>query len=853
MHPVTIRWRVVLREAAVVLLFLVLSVAMTWPLAANLDRAISDPGDPFVGSWVLDWDAYATAHALPLFQANAFFPAKDSLALSEHSYGIALPLLVLFRFGVAPLTVFNLAMLLGFASCGYFMYLLALWVTGSPHAAIAAGIIYAFIGIRFHHLPHVQYVWSMWLPIVLLALLRFVRLPRLSTAVVFAAALFINGLTNLHWWALGTAAAALTTVLLGIVMRRDRRFWLLAAGAFAIANFALLPWLLPYAEVAEMYGLKRTYLEAYPNSAEWRDWLVPNLQNRLYGTLSARQQYGHERTLFPGFIAIALCVAALFWRKSMPSDSRWLKALDVAIAVLLLVTLVQAFHGQTTPLVFLAIAIVVRCCIRMPAWPALPAPAWAALAWIVIGAWGARGVRSAFHLFLFNHVSAFRGIRVPARWAMISYVGIALLAAVGLLLVIRHRGPLARNAITLAVCLGLLFELRAAPIRWYLVPLEPRPLYEWIATLPLRGGVLELPMTQSAAYEYMWRATVHHKPLINGVSSFIPPQYERLSSLYEAEPIGDPFLDALESTPCSLVVVHSGWLRERNASVREWLRRAIDSGRLTFVRRFDAGTRADYVFAVQKVEPFAATWRPPETPDPAGRTPLQNCRIFLDRDGTTYSEAPIVSVDAGPTAVVRGKLTISGWALAETGIEHVNLRFDNGRMVLPTERFERPDVRADYPWYPTTIVAGWGKIIDAPPRGIDGDTDLQVEIVDGSGHVRRMPPFFFAWHRAAPRLPWNAAALDGLLQRLGAANAKARIVNGEAIVEDFTSPLLTDAEVETDEVFVRRVYAIVFGSDPDASAASRYVERLQRGTSRERVIEQMVRSKNFAERYFTKP
>src|SRR5438105_13634647 len=81
-------------------LFLLFAVAMTWPLARNLPTAVSYPGDPFINTWILDWDWHATLHQpLHLFEANAFYPAHDSLAFSENLYGISLLLFPLRALG----------------------------------------------------------------------------------------------------------------------------------------------------------------------------------------------------------------------------------------------------------------------------------------------------------------------------------------------------------------------------------------------------------------------------------------------------------------------------------------------------------------------------------------------------------------------------------------------------------------------------------------------------------------------------------------------------------------------------------------------------------------------------------
>src|SRR4051812_6725796 len=87
----------VARELLIFLLFVALSVLMTWPLATQLDSAIREPGDPFFTTWAMDWDFYATFHrGVKLFDANIFFPTRNALALSEHMYGLAVLFFPLF-------------------------------------------------------------------------------------------------------------------------------------------------------------------------------------------------------------------------------------------------------------------------------------------------------------------------------------------------------------------------------------------------------------------------------------------------------------------------------------------------------------------------------------------------------------------------------------------------------------------------------------------------------------------------------------------------------------------------------------------------------------------------------------
>jgi hypothetical protein len=132
------------RDLAAAAFFVVLAVAMTWPLARIIERGVAHPGDPYHLAWVLDWDYFATFHRpFHLFQANIFYPVKDALAYGEHLYGMAIVLFPLRIAGVSALTAHNLAVIIGFAFSGFAAYVLGRTITGSVSGGIAAGIFYA--------------------------------------------------------------------------------------------------------------------------------------------------------------------------------------------------------------------------------------------------------------------------------------------------------------------------------------------------------------------------------------------------------------------------------------------------------------------------------------------------------------------------------------------------------------------------------------------------------------------------------------------------------------------------------------------------------------------------------------
>lgn len=278
-------------------LFLALAVAATWPLAPNLDRAVADPGDPLLNVWILDWDWWATFRApLSLFHAPAFHPAKYALAYSENLYGIAMLLFPLRFAGVEPVAAYNVAMIAGFALCGFGAYILGVRLTRSFAAGAAAGVFYMLVPFRFVHLSQVQHVWGGWLPLMLAALLAYAERPTWKRAAIFAALFVMNGLTNIHYLLFGALATAITAALL--LPRRD---WRLVAITTAVAVLVLAPFLYPYLVVAKQYGMQRGAEEVARYSAMPLDWLSDPQEP--------------ERKLYPGALALVCLVLACFIRE----------------------------------------------------------------------------------------------------------------------------------------------------------------------------------------------------------------------------------------------------------------------------------------------------------------------------------------------------------------------------------------------------------------------------------------------------------------------------------------------------------------------------------------------------------
>ncbi|MEO8218369.1 MAG: hypothetical protein ABI718_14910, partial [Acidobacteriota bacterium] len=813
-------------ELAWLLFFLILSVAMTWPLIRSMGTAVSDQGDPFLNAWILNWDYWATFHQpSSLFQANIFYPARYTLAFSENLYGIALVLFPFFATGLSALTVYNIGILLGFAFSGYGAFVLCRMITASRFAGVIGGIFYAFVPFRFDHLPHLQHIWGGWLPILLAALLYFWKNPGWTRGIFVAAAFLMNGLTNIHWLLFGSVALGLSAILLrvGTSTVRTARQWLYLLAPLVCAALVLLPFLIPYQRVSRIYGLERDRAETVAGSATPRDWIISTPLNRSYGELAIVRSSSNERRLFPGLIALMLAGVVIFLarRDGSPAESlwpdvgerslspaliRWLDVLSVLSLVLTFIYTESDTHWKFSkfvvdpypiPAMIFVGLVLTRLWFRYP--EALgherslrdllrrsrfPLEIWTAFLWILVGFLGSLGLNSFFHAFLFDFPQ-FRSIRIPARWAMITYVGLAVVAAAGAA-VIRHRaGRRFSIAVTALLPLLLLFELRAAPIDWYYAEREPPPAYRWLASTDIHGAIAEMPFGLDPEYLYVLRATAHHKPLLNGVSGFYPPAHDRLVDLAGKTPLPLSLYDKLRESGASILVVHPDLLSETDrVPMRSWLLEGIRSGAAVFLRRFDDGVRGDWVFAIRPIKPEVLALRD-ERSDAAGRTPRENLEAFLSADAIAWTSGPIAETKSPANGEnLEGALVIAGWAAADGGIEKVTVTLGNNRKHYEADLAPRQDLAALLPTFPSSDITSFRKVIQSRPRGIPRDTKVTVEIIDRRGRHLRQDPLNIHWkrvplYREISREAWNPAALQTLIGRLGKTPVEAdRILNG---------------------------------------------------------------------------
>ncbi len=135
-------------------------VSMHGPEVGNFELP-----DARLNSWILGWVQHAgLTNPSRLFDANAFFPARNTLAGSEHMIGNALLTLPVRLFSDSAIALHQIAMVLSSGLLGLSVFSFVLWAGRSPWAALLAGAAAMYMPWRFSEVGHLQLLSAQWIP-----------------------------------------------------------------------------------------------------------------------------------------------------------------------------------------------------------------------------------------------------------------------------------------------------------------------------------------------------------------------------------------------------------------------------------------------------------------------------------------------------------------------------------------------------------------------------------------------------------------------------------------------------------------------------------------------------------------
>ncbi len=539
-------------HATALLLYALLTVGLTWPVAARLGEVVPhDLGDPLLSTWTIWWNANVLPFTERWWDGRAFYPSKDTLTFSDHRVGVGLITTPAIWLGVSPLAAHNLAFLLSFFLSAGAAYTLGFTLTQSRMAAFLAGLVFGFNPFRAEHLPHLELLSSYWLPVVFLALHHWVKTLCRQWLIVLAISLVMLFLTSGYYFMF---SGVLILLWLAWFIPRDLRLsqYGQLALAFALSLLAVTPVLLHYRRAHAALGLFRPLLEIEHYSADLSGLLSAPVMLALWNTPGSWHR--PEGNLMPGATAVLLIAIAL-WVRRRPDESsapRWLRRARTAVfAVGVVMATAAAVPTLVGPIAYnlgvirisitdqhkpLSVATVMfgawfLCSARVrQAWREQSALGFYTLATIVMWLFalgptgylfGHRVLYKAPYSWLMMLPGFGTGFRVPARFAMLAVMTLSIAAAVAFSRLTRDRSMRTQLAMGAIVALAITADSWIDPL-----PLPPPPSrLEIPSVVPADAAFLELPPDIAEDATAMYRSIEHRRPTVNGMSGHDAPHY----------------------------------------------------------------------------------------------------------------------------------------------------------------------------------------------------------------------------------------------------------------------------------------------------------------------------------------
>ena len=528
------------------LLFLLLTVAMTWPLLIEFTTSLpAGSGDVRQNFWNFWWwqKCLLDLHQHPYWTQYLFFPTGVNLIFYTHSSFnmlLALPITVF----LGPGAAYNFCALFALTLAGWGAYLLARELTGDARAGILAGLVFTYFPQHIEQtLEHLNLFSIEFMPLALLYFLRVCRHGGRKNIVLLGLFFALNTLCS---WHLGLKLL-LTLLPLGVwqLFRPGRprggllRDWIVAA---LLASVIVLPAVSPL--LVEAFTVEEPYYRK-PDTNRGIDpvyLVIPPFANPLWGPLVAgayidRAYQAAGFLCYLGFVPLAL--AALAVARRAQGAGYW--------AGFGLVTLILAIGSH-------------------PFWN------------------GRLYENITLPFALLQQIPVLNLMNVANRFLILTSLGLGILAALGWT---RLRKQTDRWFLVLAGLVVLEYLWLPFPMRETGIS----PIYQQLKTSARQGAILDIPFNQrSRSADDMMAQTVHERPIGGGYHSTYPPEPQRFIDQ-------DPMLSQLDNVPKLVRPIDRDHLLKLGFDTVVLHKYRMESYRLKLLEQVDRSDIMGYKFA----------------------------------------------------------------------------------------------------------------------------------------------------------------------------------------------------------------------------------------------------------------
>jgi hypothetical protein len=523
-----------MQAAVVAAACLAVALLATWPMPARIATALPVGAEPqgtvqLYSLWTLWWNADRLAHGFAHYwDAPIFHPHRGVFAYSEPEPLIGVAVAPLWALGAPPALIHNVALLMILTLNGGFTFRLARALGASWLPALLGGALAVSLPFvaREYGITNLTPLFGMlW---TLDGIVRFGGDARWRWAAWAATGLLATFLTCLQYLVMfAPFAAAAAAMALSRHRFRPRPAFRLGL-PLALSALAILLLALPMLAVHAEMGFERPDYMVHALSAEPEDFATRPATSWLPFPPPYHDDTGG---LFPGVLLLALALVGAVWSivdgHGAPESRAWTLYLVASVIMAAVLALgLNLRPGGISPY----------------------------------------GV-------LREIVPGYSQMRTPFRFAVIVQLPLPVLAALAFTRIQRRVGRRS-TALVLPLAGFAVLENTTLPNPVMSLPLRASsPWTTWLRAQPEGTVIAHVPFrfgTSVRDYESDgWRMlaqTHHHKPMINGFSSYFPPRYGAFQrSMARSFPTRALLCRLHEELGADLLVADKPWLLEREA------------------------------------------------------------------------------------------------------------------------------------------------------------------------------------------------------------------------------------------------------------------------------------------------
>lgn len=523
------------RDPIVIFFFVLLTIGLTYPWSFQMSSAIHNSADSYFITWTLAWDVHQLKeNPLELFNANIFYPYKNTLAYSEHLIGSAFFAWLIIALTNNPILAYNVLTFLFFVLGGYFSYLLVYYFTRNIPASILAGVIFGFNPFRFIHFSQLHLQVVFFFPLLLLILHYLVKTQKNKYLIAFTFFFILLGYMSGHYFLIMSVVAPSFLVFYFAIFKKSfpkKRFLIKIGLSFLIIILGVLPVFYPYFLLRQQDpNYVRSYSMITAFSPKGIDYLAfsPLLRAQL---LNFRI---FETTLYLGLTVFLLFITSIiFLVKKFSKQPDLIKTATLYFIIGFICFL-------------LSFGVLIRFNEND------------------------RGIVGPYML-LYQLIPGFDSLRAVGRFWIVVLLSLSVIIGIALAQYFqRVRKRLITFGITALLLVLIIIEylwippFKHLPLQYAKTGNSIPSVYFWLAEQKDDTVILELPIEAGVneIAKFMYYSTYHWKRLANGYSGYFPQDYLNLEKKIIHKSLPPETIEELKALGVNYLIVHRGLSEE---------------------------------------------------------------------------------------------------------------------------------------------------------------------------------------------------------------------------------------------------------------------------------------------------